>query len=152
VNSKAKQLLVSLALGLGLTLGLLCGLGITGSGLPIARAIGHASLAAPWTIFTNNLPPQGNLLINAGFEDGPVDSATGWSNFVISTHTYTYTVDNTIAHGGTRSLKLNNLESGDTHGALQVITLNQTEPRPLYFSGWSKAECVTGSTDDNYSL
>lgn len=40
----------------------------------------------------------------------------------------------------------------DTHGALQVINLNQSEPRPLYFSGWSKAESITGHSDIHYSI
>jgi hypothetical protein len=61
-------------------------------------------------------------------------------------------VDETVAHSGKRSLQLTNGAIASAQAALQPITLNQTEPRTLHFSGWSKAQNVTGDPDIHYSL
>ncbi len=37
-------------------------------------------------------------------------------------------------------------------GAVQVVTLNQTRPEPIVAVAWSKAEDVSGSPDNDYSL
>lgn len=37
-------------------------------------------------------------------------------------------------------------------GASQIVTINQAEPKPLVVRGWSKAEGVSGPTDNQYSL
>jgi hypothetical protein len=111
----------------------------------------HATVSAlPWTIFTpadNSLPMASNALTNADFETGLPGDADGWSDYGLG-----YTVDETGGRGGGRALQLVNSVSTQTHGALQVINLNQTEPRPLYFSGWSRAEDVTGSANSDYSI
>jgi hypothetical protein len=86
-------------------------------------------------------------LTNPGFEDGPPGSADDWAAYGSG-----YTVDESGGHSGSRALQLVNDVSSDTHGAQQVITLNQTEPWPLYFSGWSKAQAVSGDIDSNYSI
>jgi hypothetical protein len=55
-------------------------------------------------------------------------------------------------HSGERALRCENRQPGETAGASQGVTLNQTEPRPLVASGWSKAENVSGEPDSDYSL
>jgi len=120
---------------------------------PVSDAEGprvETALAVPWTIFTpatSGLPMGPNLLDNAGFEAGPPGSADSWNPYGSG-----YTVDETGGHGGGRALQLANPLSSDIHGAYQVITLDQEAPHPLYFSGWSRAENVTGEQDSNYSI
>jgi hypothetical protein len=109
--------------------------------------VNSSSPASPWIIFTPSTNLSGNLVANPGFEDGPPGSAPPWQAFGSG-----LTIDPTGGRGGGRALKLVNSTSGDTHGASQVITLNRTEPRPLYFSAWSKAEGVSGAPDIHYSL
>lgn len=94
--------------------------------------------AVPYTVFTPVDITSTNLLTNPGFEDDP--PGTGWVQYGSG-----YTIDETIAHSFARSLKLVNDLTTDTHGASQTFVLSQTEPRPIYFSGWSKAECVSGN-------
>lgn len=95
-----------------------------------------------------------NLLLNDRFEEGPPDKADHWSDFYIGMNYYTYITDPTGGRDGGRALKLVNETATDTlhGGARQVIFFNQTMSRPLYISGWSKAENVTGSPDANYSV
>jgi len=135
VHSRLARLTISLFIGLLLPSLLL--LFLHGRAVPI-----HAvASATPWRVFA--MPS--NLLTNPGFENDP--PGIGWAPFGSG-----YTIDPTGGRDGGRALKLVNEVTTDTHGAYQVITLNQTEPRPLYFSGWSKAECVTGDQDSNYSV
>ncbi|QEH36045.1 hypothetical protein OJF2_46030 [Aquisphaera giovannonii] len=42
--------------------------------------------------------------------------------------------------------------TGKRLGVLQRVELNQPEPRPIVAAAWSKAEGVSGSADDDYSL
>src|SRR5262249_51163714 len=41
---------------------------------------------------------------------------------------------------------------GGRRGVFQRVELNQTEPRPIVATAWSKAEDVSGSADDDYSI
>jgi hypothetical protein len=106
--------------------------------------------APPWTVFTvanSGLPMSANLLLNPGFEQGPAGSADHWQPYGAG-----YTVDATGGRTGGRALQLVNPTATATHGASQVIVLNQTAPTPLYFSAWSKAANVTGEVNSDYSL
>jgi hypothetical protein len=94
----------------------------------------------------SSLPMSPNSLTNAGFESGPPGSADDWWAYGSG-----YTVDETGGCSG-RALKLINPLIADTHGAYQRIILNQTEPKPLYFSAWSKAESVSGEVNSDYSF
>jgi hypothetical protein len=105
--------------------------------------VASSSSASPWIIFTPSTSLSPNRLANPGFEVGPA----GWAAYGSG-----YVIDTTGGRNGGRALKLVNSVSDDAHGAFQVIALNQTEPRPLYFSGWSRAEGVSGAPDINYSL
>lgn len=57
----------------------------------------------------------------------------------------------TSAHEGSRCVRCTNAP-GEAHGASQVILLNQTEPREIVARAWSRAEGVTGTPDNDYSL
>lgn len=100
----------------------------------------------PWMVFNCVDITATNLLANQGFEQGLQESAPDWMHYGSG-----YTIDQDGGRDGGRALHLINTK-GNTHGALQIISLNQTEPRPLHFSGWSKAENVTGFPDSDYSL
>ena len=63
-----------------------------------------------------------------------------------------YTASTTNAHGGTRSLQCAAAAATEVHGGYQTIVLNQTTPKALKLSGWSKAQGVTGSSDSDYSV
>jgi uncharacterized repeat protein (TIGR01451 family) len=103
------------------------------------------ALAVPYTVFTPVDITSTNLLINPGFEDDP--AGIGWRHYYSG-----YEIDEEITHNSTRSLKLVNDVITAAHGAWQTITFSQPISRPLYFSGYSRAECVGGETDINYSL
>jgi uncharacterized repeat protein (TIGR01451 family) len=113
-----------------------------------------AASATPWTVFTPVYTKSDHLLTNPGFEEGSEVTATGWYSFVFDSQIYTYTMDPTGGRSGGRALKLVDDMITDTYygGARQVITFDPPITRPLYFSGWSKAECVSGNPDSNYSV
>ena len=109
----------------------------------------RAAAAAPWIVFTpatNTLPMSGNLLLNPGFENGSAITATNWTAYVSG-----YDIDATGGRIGGRALRLINAAS-ESHGAYQIVTLNQTQTHPIYLSGWSKASGLTGDVDSNYSV
>ncbi len=109
----------------------------------------HGS-ADPWVVFTpatNTLPMSTNALANPGFEDGGPGSASSWSHYGSG-----YGIDESGGRGGGRALRLINAASAESHGAYQVVTLNQTQTLPIYLGGWSKAEDVTGDSDNDYSV
>ena len=63
-----------------------------------------------------------------------------------------YSASTTTAHAGIRSLQCSTTTATDAHGAYQSITLNQTTPKTVKLSGWSKAQGVTGASDSDYSV
>lgn len=63
-----------------------------------------------------------------------------------------YTVGSTTSHTGTRSMQCAATTASEVHGGSQTIPLNQTIPKALKFSGWSKAQGVTGVSDGDYSV
>lgn len=110
----------------------------------------RAAAAAPWIVFTpatNTLPMSGNLLLNPGFENGSAITATNWTAYVSG-----YGIDATGGRIGGRALRLINAASSESHGAYQIVTLNQTQTHPIDLSGWSKASGLTGDVDSNYSV
>ncbi|HSD83530.1 MAG TPA: hypothetical protein VLG46_06720 [Anaerolineae bacterium] len=110
----------------------------------------RATAADPWIVFTpatNTLPMSANLLPNPGFESGSATTATNWLAYGSG-----YVIDVTGGRIGGRALRLINAASTESHGAYQVVTLNQTQTHPLYLSGWSKADSMTGDPDSNYSV
>ena len=127
---------------------------------PACVAIGAALLtgspaagdagAEPWTVFTPataDLPMSENRVRNAGFENGADGLAEGWSDYMLG-----YEIDDAGGRLGGRALRLSNRIAADSRGAVQTVTLDQTEPRPIYFSGWSKAESVGGDVGIDHEI
>ncbi|MCX6923265.1 MAG: hypothetical protein NT154_08665, partial [Verrucomicrobia bacterium] len=51
-----------------------------------------------------------------------------------------YTASTANAHSGARSLQCAATTAADVHGGNQTLVLNQTTPKALKLSGWSKAQ------------
>jgi hypothetical protein len=71
-----------------------------------------------------------NLLTNGGFE-----SAAGWGSVGGG-----YTLDAAVAHSGKQSLRCQGQGLEESHGAMQVITLDPPLAHPFRISAWSRAE------------
>ncbi len=115
-----------------------------------SQAAGLRQGAGPWSVFTpadSSLAVPPNHLQNPGFDEGEAGRAAGWTDYGSG-----HEIDEQGGRGGSRALKLVNPVSDDSHGARQVIELNQQEARPLYFSGYSRADGVTGELDSSYSV
>lgn len=85
----------------------------------------------------------GNVIVDQGFENSP----GSWTPYESG-----FTTDTANVHSGSRALRLESATTTSLHGAYQVLALNQSQVRPLYFSAWSRAEGVTGTADSNYSF
>lgn len=86
------------------------------------------------------------LLKNGGFEDGVDSKLADWisarGGYVVG-----------VGRNGSRGLECQSaFDNGKWFGASQTIVLNRTNPLPLLVSGWSKAQNVGGSKDNDYSL
>lgn len=117
---------------------------------PLAAQAAGATPADGWPVL-EAVPPgspgQPNLLLNPGFEDGSPTGANHWSPFAQG-----YAVDATVAHSGSRSLRLTNDNPGDERGAWQAVTLDQTSAQPLYVGGWSRTASLTGQPGPAYAI
>src|ERR1017187_5753724 len=104
-----------------------------------------------WRVFrtlSSGATLGGNTVSNPGMETaGSSPPLANWSLYGSG-----YTASTTTAHTGTRSLQCAATNATDVHGGYQTITLNQTTPKALKLSGWSKAQSVTGSSDSDYSV
>jgi hypothetical protein len=63
-----------------------------------------------------------------------------------------YTATTSAAHGGVRSLQCTASVATEVHGGSQTIVLNQTTPKAIKLTGWSRAQAVTGGVDSDYSV
>lgn len=73
--------------------------------------------------------------------------------FVWAAYGAGFTFDPENPHSGTTALRCANEPGGAGQGASQTVQVNQTEPRPLKISGWSRAQDVeTGGQDWQYSI
>ncbi|HIE48407.1 TPA: hypothetical protein EYP84_05915, partial [Candidatus Bipolaricaulota bacterium] len=63
-----------------------------------------------------------------------------------------FEIDDGVKRSGKRSIRCHSDAEGLELGASQTVILNQTEPKPIRVSAWSKAENVTGEPDVNYSI
>src|SRR5436305_1114671 len=76
----------------------------------------------------------GSLLPNPGFENVLNGLADGWKPCGSG-----YTLDSTLSHTGSSSIRCANQSLTDVRAAYRVVVLNQTATAPLQISGWSKA-------------
>ncbi len=73
--------------------------------------------------------------------------------FVWAAYGAGFTFDPENPHSGTTAIRCANEPGGAGQGASQTVQVNQTEPRPLKLSGWSRARDVeTGGQDWQYSI
>lgn len=63
-----------------------------------------------------------------------------------------YSRDTAISRSGKTSIRLDNPVSSDGHGAVYILMLNQTEPKPIEFSAWSKSDGVRSEVESGYSI
>lgn len=110
-----------------------------------------ADFTNSWRVF-RSLPSFAttgpNTLGNPGMETVGLPQPLGsWSAFGSG-----YTASSASVHSGTGSLQCTATNATEVHGGSQTIVLNQTTPKALRFSGWSKAQNVSGSSDGNYSV
>ncbi|MGQ9818915.1 MAG: putative glycoside hydrolase [Candidatus Kapaibacteriales bacterium] len=99
-------------------------------------------------IETKNIDTS-NLLNNFSFEfdldgDGIPDF---WKPYMKG-----FSLDTTNAYHGSRCVVMKNLTKDDTSGIYSVININQSEPKKIKISGYSKADSVDGRKDNNYSI
>jgi hypothetical protein len=87
------------------------------------------------------------LLLNGGFEDlrqGKLAPWFGWQQG--------YRPAPAEGRGGSQGVVCERAEGGGEHGISQTLALNRTNLAPFIIRGWSKADGVTGSPDNGYSL
>ena len=117
----------------------------------LAPCLAEAGSTNSWRVFrslSSGATLGSNRVLNPGMETaGSSPPLANWSAFGSG-----YTASTTTAHGGTRSLQCAAATASEIHGGYQTIVLNQTTPKALKLSGWSKAQNVTGSSDSDYSV
>lgn len=102
------------------------------------------------TIEINNVDTS-NFIPNFSFEfdintDGIPDFWKPYKN------NFEYDTSGLNAQHLKRSVKVFNRNEQDAGGLYTIIKLNQSEPKPILVAGWSKAENVSGSKDNDYSI
>ncbi len=90
-----------------------------------------------------DMAAQPQRLSNPGFEAG----AGAWNGWMQA-----FEVADGAGRNGTRGIRCVAGKPEEQHGAGQLVTLNQTEARPIVASGWSRAEHVDGASDNGYSV
>ena len=150
---KQARLIAVITVGLGLAFVslALAQAGMDAVGLRAAHSAGSVEPAAPWVVFTpaitDRLPMASNVVTNAGFEQGALN-ANGWY-----THGAGCAIDETGGRGGSRALEMSSpVTMTDTQYVYQMIVLSQTVARPLYLSGWSRADQIALGLYGEYSL
>lgn len=115
-----------------------------------ADASDGGTAIGPWVVFSladENVPMSGNLLQNAALESESGGAFDGWRVFQAG-----YQAG--LGEGRTgNALRLSRGAADSAqYGAYQSIRLDRHETKPLFFSGWSKAEALTGSPDGAASI
>jgi hypothetical protein len=117
----------------------------------ILPLVAQAGSTNSWRVFrslSSGATLGGNTVQNPGMETtGSSPPLANWAAFGLG-----YAATTTNAHSGARSLQCATANATDVHGGYQTIVLNQTSPKTLKLSGWSKAQGVTGASDSDYSV
>jgi hypothetical protein len=87
------------------------------------------------------------LLVNGGFEDVQQGKPASWVAWQQG-----FCVAPGEGRSGSQSIVCERREGDGECGASQTLTLNRTNIAPFIIRGWSKAEKVSGSPDNGYSL
>jgi hypothetical protein len=106
----------------------------TARGTPAMRIVRTGSTGTP-------------LLVNGSFEELRQDKQAHWSAWQQG-----YRLAPGEGRDGSQCVVCERREGDGEFGASQALTLNRTNVAPFIIRGWSKAENVTGSPDNGYSL
>ncbi|MCX7846451.1 MAG: hypothetical protein N2595_00235 [bacterium] len=111
-----------------------------------------ATQATSWTVFRPfsfaTVTIGSNLVLNPDMETpGSTTPLHAWNRYLLG-----YTSTTATAHSPIQSLQCYAPTTGLSYGAYQHIVLNQSSPRSLFLSAWSKAQDVTGSPNNDYSV
>jgi hypothetical protein len=87
------------------------------------------------------------LLLNGSFEERQQGKPAPWSTWQQG-----YRLTPGEGRGGSQCVVCERREGEGEFGASQTLTLNRTNIAPFIIRGWSKAENVSGSPDNGYSL
>jgi hypothetical protein len=87
------------------------------------------------------------LLVNGSFEELQQGKPTPWFSWQQG-----YRVMASEGRSGSQCVVCERKNGDGEFGASQTLTLNRTNVAPFIIRGWSKAENVTGSPDNGYSL
>ena len=87
------------------------------------------------------------LLVNGSFEELRQGKPAAWSNWQQG-----YRLTPGEGRGGSQCVVCERREGEGDFGASQTLALNRTNIAPFIVRGWSKAENVSGSPDNGYSL
>jgi hypothetical protein len=102
-------------------------------------------LSAAIGIFVTPKPEE--LVSNPGFERVETHVAVGWAAFGQG-----YEVVSDVRRTGRNSIRCRNISTQERRGATYTLILNQSMPRPLLVTGWSRAENVGGTANNDYSI
>ncbi len=107
-----------------------------------------AAQGAPPALRVINTAESGpQLLRNPGFEEVEDTKASSWWAWHQG-----YQVARGEGRNGSRAARCERQENDDEAGASQTLDLDRTNLAPFVIRGWSKAENVSGSPDNGYSL
>lgn len=109
--------------------------------------VGGSGMASPALRVVRTDATSTPLLQNGGFETGDAVNIASWRPWQKG-----FRLAASEGRGGSRAVVCERREGEGEFGASQTITLNRTNTAPLVIRGWSKAENVTGSPDNGYSL
>ncbi|HOX59208.1 MAG TPA: hypothetical protein P5205_18500 [Candidatus Paceibacterota bacterium] len=87
------------------------------------------------------------LLVNGAFEDPLPEKPAPWFAWQQG-----YRPAPGAGRAGSQCVVCERTEGGGEHGISQTLTLNRTNIAPFIVRGWSRAENVSGSPDNGYSL
>jgi hypothetical protein len=103
----------------------------------------------PWTVFS--LAGADTPMEPSALPGGDFEGAAGFSAW--SAYQKGYLAAPGEGRAGGAALKLVRLPADTTaSGAYQTVTLAQSAPKPIYFSGWAKADTVTGDPDHDFAI
>ena len=63
-----------------------------------------------------------------------------------------FEIDRRITRSGKLAIKCSNPRPGDSSGAVQTVVLDQSAPKPLRLTAWSKSKKATGKKDTHYAI
>src|ERR1035437_1932410 len=114
---------------------------------PARRHFGHRNRHAGHARCEDRQYRDPALLVNGSFEELPQGKPTPWFAWQQG-----FRVAPGEGRGGSQCLVCERSEKDVESGASQTLTLNRTNIAPFIIRGWSKAENVSGSPDNGYSL